>query len=375
MPTVPREAIAPCDAGCWEPTAAVGADGVVYATSAEQVIWALHPGAQELRRIEAPPAAVADAFRGDVTVDVGPDGALYYSTLTVSEVASGVRSRAIEVHRSADGGTTWESVFLGTGDDVPSNPSDMALAADRQWLFFDEDTTYITFQRPLGVLVAFTSEVVMATAPLGTLDFSDWQPISPAETRASAKINGRGVATDEGALVPMWTPGPMNPDSWGFYLTQVTPDRVAYHDVSQGNTGAWFPAVTALDDGRLVAAWASNDNLWTAEAAAAASWSEPVQAGQNLVTSPWLVNLGDRAGIVWHQAEGDGTTLHLTVGTPGNWSQPFQLATGITGQFGRASNTDMAHAASANGVMATVWSSQDGDGMHVWVMDDWDALA
>ncbi len=368
-PTGPLRAEVACADGCWEPMVAVGHDQTVFVTSSEDGLFALVPGSTELEARTLPPQELDGAFRGDEAVHVDSAGRLYWSALTAGELVGPTSSRSVEVHVSNDGGVSWAaSNYLGPIDSPTAGTSPTTISADRQWLFFDDDNAYVTFQRPTGAAVVFASEVVMARAPAGTVDFGPWETVSPLETRGGSKISGQGIATDQGQLVPMWTNGPGVAGVWGYWLAHVTPEGVTYTNVDQGNTGSWFPAVARLHDGSYVAAWRTSDgNVMTSWSSDAVTWQQPATVDTQGVTSPWLTPWQDGAALVWHSGSSEETDLMLATGTPSGWSDPVLVQEGIVGQFGRGSNSDMSHVASHGDVLAVTWSSQSPGAMGVVV--------
>lgn len=348
---------------CFEPTVAMLPDGRLVAAPGGGALLAISngtnwttvpaPALPDGALIEAWPAGV---HRGDNTLQVDPEGRLWYSAIVYPEDNFGQNVAGFQVAGSDDGGQSWAinhhfSLFQATPTVI--------TGGDRQWLAFG----------PAGEVYAsywdfHKGQTYLATSVDGGATFGAFEAVP-------ATIPGRPVVDASGAL--NFFSHSFRPAGYDVYRT--------FHDGSgwvtetvfettEGSNGR-LQAFGAYDGERLHVAWVEADGDVLVSSQTDGGWSEPVDwnTGDASSTSVFPLAFDGRLFVLSYETT---TGLDVTLAA-GNLTN---LAAGPTERWVLASlpetspSTDFAwmHADDTLGRLAVTWTHHEW-GVRVLVPD------
>ncbi|MGH2829700.1 MAG: sialidase family protein [Actinomycetota bacterium] len=357
---------------CFEPTVAVDPRGRIFVSSvAGADIARSTDGGRTFARIPVPPPPLPAAIVGDSLLQVDPRGRLFYSTLVAA-----VSSYGIQVARSSDGGTTWES---NTMVGLPAGNGIMSFGSDRQWLAFGSgETVYMTYKQLPPVWLSTSvglipPEVVGGIMVVRSTDggrtFSTPTFIHEVPRRVS--IGGMPVVDRRGRLYIPYFSGESraSPDTLSVAVSSDGGATFISYPVYQppGETpaGAYFPALAVGADGVVAAAWwdLRGSILAARSRDGGRTWSRAVRwsGREEAISSPWIsIARNGMLDVVWHsRAPSGAVTINLARGTPEGRS----IVRGIAGTLrsfseSRPANTDFSHFTRLHdGRVITVWAT------------------
>lgn len=308
-PDGPVAAIDPCPADCWEPAIAIDAAGRVFVVTAHEGTLAVsEDGGRTFGQLGAPPmpqGAPPGTGPFDGTVAASPDGRLFYYSFVAPVVGAGTPVLGslpggpvgLQVAASSDGGRTWDSnVFLS----LLEGPSEPVVSPWKSWLGFAPDgTLYLDYNsRGTGLWLTRSDD--------GGVTWSPFTRVNPPADHVISVFMGPPVVGAGGRLyVPYF--GEQTPNFPNPFLPQGHALRVAVSD-DRGATftlrtvatapppdyvGAYFPAIAADAEGRLVLAhWDPQERMLAyASADGGETWEGPVPwsgEGERTFAAPWL---------------------------------------------------------------------------------------
>jgi hypothetical protein len=280
----------PCP-GCFEPAAAVDAQGRVFAAAHRLGGVAVSADGGETFVVKPVPPPASPSPRGggasDDEIQVAPWGSVYYTELWSD--GGGVAGAGVHVAASDDGGDSWPvNVFVQARE----MPTSLAFTSDRQWLAFDGDATVYLVWNCAASLVICSLRSDDRGATWGTVvpvvTFAEHSFPSPAGFPA--------VGPDGTLLIPYFS-DPRADGQVGARSVRVASSTDGAQSFRQstaytapmdgGSTGGGWPEATILADGSWVASWSDEtDTMWVAVSRdKGASWdADPVD--QSLTGGP-----------------------------------------------------------------------------------------
>lgn len=333
-------------AGCvgfCEPMVAVGPNDTVFVKG--DTLWRHDAtGWQPFFPPSSPAVAGHRTFQTDRAIDVAPDGRLWWHTLIggITEATGQFQYLGVQIAHSRDGGDSWQDItHIRLDADHPVG----AHGADRQWLGFADDRTYITYQRntifgvstPLGSVGPDVGNVWIASSP-DAASWSDFRPIDTIDL-GSDHATGQMVVREDGIYVPfVRTPGN------GGLSVAHSRDGTTWTTTSTETQGTFFPALTK--DGnqlRLVASDGAG-GLTMLTSPDGTDWqAQAAPVAQGVISSPWLV--ADEGGVwtAWLQrTQGTSDRFGVHLATPEGLQ--LLIAENLLGSPSSRANTDFIHA-------------------------------
>jgi hypothetical protein len=258
-----HDVLAPCT-GCFEPAAAVDADGVIYVAAhrVENVGVSTDGGATfTVKKVPDPPTVSPKASgASDDAVQVAPWGEVFYHELWSD--SGGVAGGGIHIAGSLDKGETWPmNVFVS----VRNFPTTRAFTADRQWLAFSGDkTVYLVFNCGLSTDICLTE-----SDDRGMTWSESRNVVLPIDHSFPSPAGFPAVGKDGTILIPYFS-DPRTDGTVGARSIRVASSQdggksfqqhTAYTHRESGASGGGWPESTILVDGSWVASWSDEANV------------------------------------------------------------------------------------------------------------------
>lgn len=301
--TSPTTAVSDCPdrfVRCFEASVAADPAGQVY--TAPSVCGGIARASvsnlsfEHLDRPEIPPPAPpTTGAPGDCTLDVGPDGDLYFSAFYFhpDPVDPLPGHYGIHVARSEDGGDTWAT---NTYLSPTTNPPTPATYPDRQWLSFGDDgRVYLTFWG-----VDLDQAWVSVSQDRG-------ESFGPFREMPGA-IPGQPVAEGTQTLHVPWLD--RNADEVKISTTTDGGETFETQTVGDVDSQYWWPDLEEGPSGSLYITWWARDGaVLVARETDDGGWSEPVvwNDGTRNATgvAPGIEVHDGVVDVVWYRHQGD----------------------------------------------------------------------
>lgn len=351
---------------CFEPSVATDDQRRVYVVSqpSEEIfVRDLETGnATTVPEPPLPDTVPPGTAIGDDTVQVGPEGRLYFTALLCNRLCG---SSGIQVARSDDGGQTWS---VNTAVNLAGQPGAPTVNVDRQWLGFGEgDRVYLAYSQyapRTGVWTAVSTDAgaswgefvrahpVEEDKPFG----SPGHPVSPIED--TVVLPGRGSTT---VHVDVSTDGGRSYE------------HVSVHDLEEGFVDQWAQA-TVDESSRVHLAWTTSAGQVQVTHAEGdlETWATPANwtgQGASALLPPMIRVHDDTAMLAWYESTGETGEVHIAQ-APANATlqgptahrvlDPRISATGSGSPLSSGSpvHTDFMHAdVGPNGTLAVAYST------------------
>jgi hypothetical protein len=263
-----HDVLAPCT-GCFEPAAAVDAQGRIYVTAHRlENVGVSTDGGQTftVQKVPDPPSpSPRGSGASDDVVQAAPWGEVFYHELWSD--SGGVAGGGIHIAGSLDGGQTWPlNVFVN----LRTMPASRAFTADRQWLAFSGDSTvYLVFNCGLS-----TDICLMESKDRGMTWSESRNVVLPNDHTFPSPAGFPAVGHDGTILIPYFA-DPRSDGTVGARSIKVASSKdggrtfhqsTAYtHPAETGASGGGWPESTILVDGSWVASWSDEHNsMWVA---------------------------------------------------------------------------------------------------------------
>lgn len=321
---------------CFEASVAVDPQGRVFAAvSVCQKIARSTDSGATFEALDLPPlpptAPPTTQAPGDCTLQIGPDGALWFSAFTFQDRLAdppGVEvpnHYGIQVARSDDGGESWPvNTWLAKASRHPVP----AGHPDRQWLSFGEDDRlYLTFYDAYHDV----DRAWMAVSEDAGASFGPFQPM-PGD------IPGDPIARGDGTLHVPYLDG--RSDGYAVRLSTTTDggdsfETTTIHDAVSGEK-VWWPDIAQAPNGRLYATWTDGDRVLVARQSDDDGWSAPLvwNAGAPNATqaAPGIEIHDGVIDVVWFHQDG-GTQSHVLGRAPLDAWDASRIETHVVATF------------------------------------------
>lgn len=319
--TEPRTALTGCPPGltsipCFEPSVAADPAGRVYVANAVcDGIARSAPGNASFEELDRPPlppvAPPTTTVPGDCTLDVGPEGDLYFSAYhfqdTVVHDPAVPNHYGIQVARSENGGDSWTTnTYLSPTTDPPTP----ALHPDRQWLAFGADgRVYLTF---------WGAELDRSWVAVSEDRAASFGPFRPMP----ATLPGQPIAQGAETLHVPW----LDASDDAVRVSTSTDGGESFRTRTVGEVGLtfWWPDLAEGPDGRLYLAWLDGDRVLVARETGDGAWTDPLlwNEGPRNATgvAPGIAVHGGTVDVVWY-GHRDGERAHVVGRAPaGTWN-------------------------------------------------------
>lgn len=350
---------------CFEASVAVGPQGRIFV--ADSVCTGIARSANATSSFETldlpdlPPTAPPTTTNpGDCTLDVGPQGDLYFSAFYFHREPSESlpdhypTHYGIQVARSEDGGDSWVTNTYLSATSLPPTPS---THPDRQWLSFGSDgRVYLTFWGYEGEPGPPDSRSWIAVSEDRAASFGPFEQMDPVFT-------GQPVAQGNGTLHVPWLD--RNADAVQISTSTDGGETFETRTVADVDSQYWWPDLAEGPSGRLYVTWIDGDGrVLVAREAADDGWSKPVvwNAGTQNATgvTPGLAVHDGFVDVVWYANQGD-QRAHVLGRAPIGAFNASSVSTHVLGTY-EAERTvshfaDMAVDPQGQGVFA--WTDPD----------------